>query len=76
MVTPLGAYLEAVARLAAEATARGDLEGARALLEAAGSGCACQPGIVQVAGASSKPSESPRYSSVYNGSSGKSFILR
>jgi hypothetical protein len=36
VVTPLGAYLEAVARLAAEATARGDLEEARALLEAAG----------------------------------------
>ena len=35
VVTPLGAYLEAVARLAAEATARGDLEEARALLEAA-----------------------------------------
>jgi hypothetical protein len=35
VVTPLGAYLEAVARLAAEATARGDLEAARALLEAA-----------------------------------------
>ena len=36
VVTPLGAYLEAVAKLAAEATARGDLEDARALLEAAG----------------------------------------
>jgi hypothetical protein len=36
VVTPLGVYLEAVARLAAEATARGDLEEARALLEAAG----------------------------------------
>jgi hypothetical protein len=36
MVTPLGAYLDAVARLAAEATARGELEAARALLEAAG----------------------------------------
>jgi hypothetical protein len=36
VVTPLGAYLEAVARLAAEATSRGDLKAARALLEAAG----------------------------------------
>jgi hypothetical protein len=36
LVTPFGSYIEAVARLAAEATARGDLEAARALLEAAG----------------------------------------
>jgi hypothetical protein len=35
VVTARGAYLEAVARLAAEATARGDIEAARALLRAA-----------------------------------------
>jgi ABC-type arginine transport system permease subunit len=35
VVTARGAYLEEVARLAAEATARGEVEAARALLRAA-----------------------------------------